>query len=436
MIIKEKILHSIVFIGIFATNITLADMTISQVEYGPGDRKAGYDSVDYTTNSLSLEARIGKPADLLALMKNPPLGLPAIKQPANNHATEQKLHLGKQLFFDRRLSFNGTISCATCHIPEQGFTNNEIKTAVGFQGRSVKRNSPTMFNVAYLTRLFHDGREFTLEQLAWSPLLAHNEMANPSMGYVIHKIRNTDNYAELFDQAFDGQGVTIDTVGKALAVYQRTLVSADSRFDRWYFGGDSSQLTDQEKQGFEIFTGKGNCSACHTINNDYALFTDNKLHNTGMGYQESMGVSEPTQRIQLAPGVYAEVEREVVESFRQKPKQSDLGLYELTQDPDDRWKYRTPTLRNVALTAPYMHNGKFLMLREVIEFYNKGGIENELLSPLLRPLNLSEEEVDSMVAFLKTLTGGNVDTLVADAFSVPVKDIKDGQDHRKTLGSY
>lgn len=436
MILIEKILCSAMIIGVFTTNIVLAEVTTSQVEYGPGDRKAGYDSVHYSTNSLSLKARVGKPADLLGLINNPPLGLPAIKQPANNQATEQKLHLGKQLFFDRRLSFNGTISCATCHIPEQGFTNNEIKTAVGFQGRSVKRNSPTIFNVAYLTRLFHDGREFTLEQLAWSPLLAHNEMANPSMGYVIYKIRNTDDYAKLFEQAFDGQGVTIDTVGKALAIYQRSLVSGNSRFDRWYFGGDSSQISDQEKQGFKIFTGKGNCNTCHIINKDYALFTDNLLHNTGIGYEESMGITKPTQRIQLAPGVFGEIKREVVESFRQKPKQNDLGLYELTQDPDDRWKYRTPTLRNVALTAPYMHNGKFLSLYEVIEFYNRGGIKNELLSPMMKPLNLTGEEIDSMIAFLRTLTGGNVNVLVADAFSVPVKDVKGGQDHRKSLSSH
>lgn len=414
-------------------NFVQAEIPASQVELGPGDRKQGYDSIDYVTNSLSLSSRVGKPADLLELMRNPPLGLPAIKQPSYNMATEQKLNLGKQLFFDRRLSFNGTISCATCHIPEQGFTNNEIRTPIGFQGRSVKRNSPTMLNVAYLSRLFHDGREFTLEQLTWSPILAHNEMANPSMGYVIHKVNSIDDYAEKFEQAFPDQGLTVETLAKALAVYQRSLVSGNSRFDRWYYGQDSSQFSAQEKQGFEIFTGKGNCSACHTINDEYALFTDNKLHNTGMGYEESMGVSSPHQQIQLAPGIFAEIGIERVESVRQRPKENDLGLYEITQDPDDTWKFRTPTLRNVALTAPYMHNGKFLLLREVIEFYSRGGVENDLLSPLIRPLNLTEEEIDALVAFLKTLTGGDVDILVADAFSVPVRDIKAGQNHREFL---
>lgn len=433
MINIEKITYAILPLVLMAANIAMAEIPNSQVEFGPGDRKAGYDTLDYVTDSLSLSSRIGKPADLLDLMHNPPLGLPAIKQPAYNIATEEKLNLGKQLFFDRRLSFNGTISCATCHIPEQGFTNNEIRTPIGFQGRSVKRNSPTMFNVAYLSRLFHDGREFTLEQLTWSPILAHNEMANPSMGYVIHKIRSTDDYADQFEQAFEGQGLTIETLVKALAVYQRSLVSGNSRFDRWYYGKDSSQFSEQEKLGFELFTGKGSCSACHTINDEYALFTDNSLHNTGMGYQESMGVSDPFQRIQLAPGVFAEIGIERIESVRQKPKENDLGLYEVTQDPNDSWKFRTPTLRNIALTAPYMHNGKFLLLRDVVEFYNRGGVENDLLSPLIRPLDLTEEEIDALVVFLKTLTGGDVDVLVADAFSVPVRDIKEGQNHREFL---
>lgn len=431
MIDIQKMNNRILFLVLLAANTAVAEIPNSRVELGPGDRKQGYDTVDYVTNSLSLSSRVGKPADLLELMKNPPLGLPEIKHPSYNMPTEEKLNLGKQLFFDRRLSFNGTMSCGTCHIPEQGFTNNEIRTPIGFRGLSVKRNSPTMFNVAHLSRLFHDGREFTIEQLTWSPILAHNEMANPSMGYVIHKLKSIDDYAEMFEEAFPDQGLTIETLVKALAVYQRALVSGNSRFDKWYYGKDDSQLSEQEKQGFEIFTGKGSCSACHTINDEYALFTDNKLHNTGMGYQESMGVSATYQQIQLAPGIFAEIGIERVESVRQRPQENDLGLYEITQDPKDTWKFRTPTLRNVALTAPYMHNGKFLLLRDVIEFYNRGGVKNDLLSPLIRPLNLTEEEMDALVAFLKTLTGGDVDILVADAFSVPVRDIKEGQNHRE-----
>ena len=195
--------------------------------FGPGDRKQGYDSEDYRTNSVSLDRRIGKKADLLAIANSEHLGLPVLQVPTDNVLSAEKIELGRMLFFDRRLSSNDTFSCAICHIPEQGFTNNEISTAVGVEGRSVKRNSPSLYNVAFYEKLFQDGREDTLEQQAWSPLLAHNEMANPSFGYVIRKIKGIDDYKGRFEQAFDGETVTIATVSKALASYQRTMISAN-----------------------------------------------------------------------------------------------------------------------------------------------------------------------------------------------------------------
>ena len=209
------------------------DATLESVVFGSGDRKQGYDTDQYVTNSLSITARKGAKADLLKYINEPILGLPAVSQPVDNIATVEKVELGRLLFFDRRLSLNDTFSCAICHIPEQGFTSNEIKTAVGIEGRSVKRNSPTIYNIAHYDILFQDGREDSLEQQAWSPLLAHNEMANPSIGYVINKIKAIKEYQGLFEQAFDGKGPTMETVGKALAVYQRALNSANSSFDQW-----------------------------------------------------------------------------------------------------------------------------------------------------------------------------------------------------------
>ena len=254
--------------------------------FGPGDRKDGYETGDYTTNALSIEARIGKAADLIEFAESPPLGLPPLPVVDDNPITEEKIQLGRRLFFDRRLSLNDTFSCAICHVPEQGFTNNELATAVGLEGRSNLRNSPTIYNVAYYSRIFHDGRESTLEQQVWAPLLTRTEMANPSIGYVINKIRAIDEYDGLFEAAFDGRGPTMETVGQALAAYQRTLVSADSRFDRWYYGKQEDALNESEKRGFKLFMEKG-CAACHTVNSEYALFTDNKMHNTGpMGSSE------------------------------------------------------------------------------------------------------------------------------------------------------
>ena len=392
--------------------------------FGPGDRKQGYDSEDYRTNSVSLDRRIGKEADLLAIANSKHLGLPALEVPADNALSAAKIELGRMLFFDRRLSSNDTFSCAICHIPEQGFTNNEISTAVGVEGRSVKRNSPSLYNVGFYEKLFQDGREDTLEQQAWSPLLARNEMDNPSFGYVIRKIKGIKEYKGRFEQAFDGETVTIATISKALASYQRTLISANSPFDRWYYGKQENALNAEEKAGFNLFAGKAQCVQCHTIGSEDAFFTDNKTHNTGHGYASSMGQNELTTRVQLAPGVFVDVPREIIAEVDLKKKENDVGLYQVTQNPFDRWKYRTATLRNIELTAPYMHDGAFGTLREVIKFYNKGGIENELLSPLIKPLGLSSLEIDQLAAFLRSLTGDNVDILVADAFAAPIGDLR------------
>jgi len=391
----------------------------AQARQGPGDVKEGYESPDYQTRAHSLEQRRGVPADLWRNVESPPLGLPAVPGPQDNPLTAEKIELGRLLFFDRRLSHNNTFSCAMCHVPEQGFTSNELATAVGIEGRTVRRNSPTIYNVAYLDRLFLDGRESTLEQQIWGPLLAHNEMGNPSVGQVIDQITAIPSYPPLFDKAFDGRGITMETVGMALASYERALVSANSDFDRWYFGSDQSAMSANQQAGFQLFTGKANCSACHQLTEEYALFTDMQMHNTGIGYQRSMSVNSGETRVQIAPGEHVLVSGDVV-ADASEPTPNDLGLYEITEDPADRWKYRTPTLRNIALTAPYMHNGSLGSLEEVIAFYNEGGIENEGLDPLIRPLGLNASEVDQLLQFLTALTGDNVDALVADAFAVPV----------------
>ncbi len=388
----------------------------------PGDWKEGYDKKSYVTDSKSLADRNGVEANLLAIAQNQPLGLPKIKEPSDNPLSKDKISLGRKLFFDRRLSLNDTFSCAMCHIPEQGFASNELSTAVGIEGRSVRRNTPTIYNIAYATRLFHDGREDSLEQQIWAPLLAKNEMANPSVGYVINKIKAIPEYKGLFEKAFNGQGVNMDTLSKAFANYQRALVSADSPFDRWYFAKKKNALSDRAKRGFELFTGKANCSSCHAINKDFALFTDNQMHNTGTGFNESMGIRPATERVALAPGVFVDVDTSIIDSVGEKTP-PDTGLYEITQNPNDRWKYKTPSLRNVTLTAPYMHNGSLSTLEDVIDFYNNGGVKNTLQDPRIKPLSLDENDKKDLVVFLKSLTGSNVDVLVSDAFAAPVGDL-------------
>ena len=388
----------------------------------PGDYKGGYETSGYVTQSQSVAERTGEKADLAHYLVRPPLGLPAIPQPEDNPVTHAKVELGRKLFFDRRLSLNDTFSCAMCHIPEQGFTNHELAIAVGLEGRSGRRNSPTIYNTGYLSRLFHDGREESLEQQVWGPLLAVNEMANPSVGAVIGKIRKIPDYAGMFEAAFNGRGVSMETLGMAIASYERLLVSANSPFDRWHYGGETNILSESAKRGYAIFTGKAGCASCHQIGTEAALFTDDAMHNTGVGYRESMGIKPEKEKILVAPGVYLEVDREIIDAVGHPPP-ADVGLYEVTQNPHDRWKYHTPSLRNIALTAPYMHNGSLSTLREVVDFYNEGGIENELLDVRIKPLGLSEGEREDLVAFLKSLTGDNVDTIIADAFAAPIGDI-------------
>ncbi|MEA3276412.1 MAG: cytochrome c peroxidase [Pseudomonadota bacterium] len=388
---------------------------------GAGDEREGDGQVDYGARSRSMESRRGEMADLISLAQSPPLGLPPVPMPRDNPITPEKAALGRKLFFDRRLSLNNTFSCAMCHIPEQGFTSNEMATAVGIEGRTVRRNAPTVYNSAYLTRLFHDGREYSLEQQVWGPLLARNEMANPSVGSIIEKLRSLPDYRSLFETAFGGRGPSMETVGMALAGYQRTLLSGASAFDRWYYGGERDALSASARRGFGLFAGKGGCVSCHLVGEEAALFTDNRLHNTGIGYRESMQIQPEGEEVRIAPGVVIQVSRSVVSSVSERPP-GDLGLYEVTQDPDDRWKYRTPSLRNVALTAPYMHNGSLGTLREVVEFYNGGGVPNALLDPRIRPLGLSAQEIEDLVAFLESLTGDNVEVLVADAFAAPIGD--------------
>jgi cytochrome c peroxidase len=388
--------------------------------HGAGDDKTGYETKYYTTKSKALTTRVGKKTDLLSLIKQPPLGLPNVPIPANNPISVEKIALGRKLFYDRRLSLNSTFSCAMCHVPEQGFTHNELATAVGLEGRSGRRNSPTLFNIAYAEKLFHDGREDTLEQQVWGPLLAHNEMGNPSPGVVLRKIRTLNDYNGLFENVFN-KPVNMETLGMALATYQRSLNSANSPFDQWYFGHNDAAVTPSVKRGFKLFRGKANCIACHTVNNDSAVFTDHKLHNTGHGFSVSTYQRPKKQRLLVAPGQYIEIDSDLFDSVSEK-KPNDVGLYEITEDPADRWKYKTPTLRNISLTAPYMHDGAFKTLEEVVNFYNHGGTPNEELDPLIKPLGLTPNEIQDILAFLNSLTGSNVDELIADGFAAPVGD--------------
>ncbi len=371
---------------------------------------------------LTAEAELSEKrgADLTRWVLDPPLGLPQAPVPADNPLTEAKVALGRMLFYDRRLSLNNTMSCAMCHIPDQGFTNNALAAPAGIEGRSVRRNAPSLYNVAYQEHLFHDGRESFLETQVWSPLLARNEMGAPSVGWVLDKVRRLPDYQGLFERAF-GLPAGMATIGQAIASYERTLISGNTPFDRWYYGRDRAALFREAQRGFKLFTGKARCAACHALGVDHALFTDQELHNTGIGWQRSMHTRAAETAVPIAPGL--NVAKHLVEAVSEPPP-NDLGRYEVTQDPVDRWRYKTPSLRNVALTAPYMHDGSFATLADVVAYYNRGGYAAPDLDRLIKPLGLSTMEQNDLVVFLESLTGDNVGEIAADGVAAPIGDPK------------
>lgn len=401
---------------VYAFAATDTSVTDGVHKVGLADSRVGYESVSYVTDSKVVIQTLGERQPLYELSVNPPLGLPEVV----SQLDAAEIDLGRELFFDRRLSKNETLSCAMCHIPEQGFTQNELATPVGHLGKGVRRNVPSLYNVAFAKDLFLDGREQSLEAQIWSPLLAENEMANESREAVLAKLALNAGYTARFAEIFD-EGLTEATLGRALAAYQRALLSGDSPFDRWYFGDERSTLVGSgaegypalAAEGFSVFQDKG-CVSCHHINESSALFTDGQYHNTGTGYQRASRALRPPS-VQLAPGVFVvpTVDAET-ETF------TDDGRYEVTGLDADKWRYRTPSLRNVALTGPYMHDGSIATLEAVVAFYAEGGGGDPAQDPRTRSVQLTESDQEALVAFLQTLTSSHVDALVSDARSVTI----------------
>ncbi len=300
----------------------------------------------------------------------------------------RRVALGKALFFDRRLSGDGTMSCAACHIPEEAYGDGQPLSGA-YPTNKHWRHTQSLVNVAYLTTFFWDGRSYSLEDQAQGPIHSSFEM-NLNLDYLVAKLREIDAYRELFQQAF-GQEPTRENIAAALADFERTLVVNDSAFDR-YLAGSSEALSPEAQRGAAIFFGpKGGCSRCHSG----ALLSDQRFHNTGVG---------ETAELQQDP------QRRATRNFflgqmGLKPLDRDPGRYAVTKNPVDLGAFRTPPLRQVAQTPPYMHNGTLATLGEVIDFYNRGGAEDPAKSPLLVPLNLTAEEKQDLEAFLRSLSG-------------------------------
>ena len=325
------------------------------------------------------------------------LGLPARKPPP-----AAQVALGRQLFFDRRLSVNGTLSCAMCHVPEQGFTVNEARTSVGMAGVSLRRNAPTLLNVAFVGALFHDGRAASLEQQALQPLVHPDEMANPSVAAAMARIAALPEYRVPLRRAFGDARATPSRVARALAAYQRTLLAGGSPFDRWRYGGEHGALSALAQRGFALFGALG-CTACHPVGERAALFSDGAFHNLGVRARSEALARQPVDVV-LIPGLATQVTPETLRTLGVADA-PDLGRAEVTGRVADRRAFRTPSLRNVALTAPYMHDGSLATLDEVLDHYARGGWPADAQQDArVRPLPIDAPTRRALIAFLESLT--------------------------------
>jgi cytochrome c peroxidase len=287
-------------------------------------------------------------------------------------------------------------------VPDQGFTSNEMRTSVGMEGVSLRRNAPTLLNVAFVGRLFVDGRAPSLEAQALQPLVHPDEMANRDLAAVMRRIRSLADYRRPLQRAFGSTQPTPRHVAAALAAFQRGLLAGDSPFDRWRYGGQPDALDAQAQRGFALFQQHG-CVACHPVGEHDALFSDGDFHNTGV-QARSVALRQRKQAVVLAADLRSSVDPEVLRRIG-VPDAPDLGRFEVSGRPQDRHAYRTPTLRNVALTAPYMHDGSFATLEDVLDYYAAGGTPGDpAQDPRIRPFTLDAQDRAAMAAFLRALT--------------------------------
>jgi len=297
-----------------------------------------------------------------------PFGLEetAVVIPADNPLTTEKVELGRMLFFDKRLSQDNTIACANCHLAKFAFTDGK-PVSTGIRGQKGGRSAPVSFNRVFSSVQFWDGRAATLEDQSVGPFINPIEHGFANHDVMVAKMKKIAGYRKLFMQVF-GEDITIGNVGKAIASFQRTVLSGNSPADRFDMGQEAGAISEAAQHGLLLFREKARCTKCHSGFN----FTDEKFHNAGIGWDTNT---------------------------------VDLGRYMVSKNPEDIGSFKTPTLREIARSAPYMHDGRFKTLEEVVNFYNQGGIKNPHMDPLVIPLELTEQEKGDLVQFLHTLNG-------------------------------
>ena len=324
--------------------------------------------------------------------------------PEDNPVTEAKVALGRKLYFDTRISTDGTVSCSTCHDPRHGFADGRgDKTSKGVSGQLGTRNSPTVLNAAFLSDQFWDGRADTLEEQAKQPIANPVEHGFKDQAAVAAKLQELKaDYESLFAAAFGSNEITVERFAQAVASFERTIVSLDAPIDR-FIAGDKKAISESAQRGWELYNGKARCNTCHGHVGAFPLFTDEDYHNLGVGTEKidfedvaRKGASTVTSGKDIDTLVLTNVQA------------SELGRFIITKEPKHIGAFKTPQLRNIALTAPYMHDGSEPTLEKVMDLYNRGGNPNPYLDGGMRPLNLTPQEITDVVELMKTFTSSDL----------------------------
>src|ERR687892_602961 len=334
--------------------------------------------------------QVGLPADLTRTVI-----------PPDNTQTPEQIALGQKLFFDGRLSADGSVACASCHNPERAFTDGK-QTSVGIHGQAGQRNAPTVLNALYNKMQFWDGRAKTLEDQAALPIVNRIEMGQPNLNAAVTRLAAIDDYQQAFKRVF-GRAINGRDLVRAIASYERTLVSFNSPFDR-FIAGDKGAINAAAQRGWELFNTRARCNKCHALTEtkrDVTLFTDNDFHNIGIGIIRHNVVALARQAEKLVnSGDAAAVDRAALQT-----DMSALGRFLITKKEADTASFKTPGLRNLLLTGPYFHDGSQVTLWDVVDHYNKGdGIKDPWLDGDMQPLALHENQIDDLVALLASLT--------------------------------
>ncbi len=321
--------------------------------------------------------------------------------PPDNPITEAKAKLGDMIFDEKRVSADNSVACNTCHSPRNGFTTH-TETSRGVGDQLGKRNAPSILNAMFYKSMFWDGRAATLEEQATLPILNPVEMGQKDPKDVVARLAAIPEIVEAFQKVF-GRPPNWEDMGKALAAFERTRLSTEAPFDR-FLRGDQKALNASQQRGWALFTGKARCGTCHTYDPALPLFGDNRFHNTGVAARKQDFNQLAKRATEIAAKSAGAGSKAEIDKLALETDYGELGRFLVTQKREDIGAFKTPFLRDVILTGPYMHDGSLETLWDVVEYFNKGGERNPFLDAEMKPLGLTESEVDDLVRFMSALT--------------------------------